>query len=50
MPQTIYPLDKSLLMDLNYLTTSNDFAKLFSSEPVGSNKMRTFIKARKYKM
>ena len=50
MPQTIYPLDKSLLMDLNYLITSNDFANVFSSEPVGSNKMRTFIKARKYKM
>ena len=28
MPQTIYPLDKSLSMDLNYLITSNDFAKL----------------------
>ena len=31
-------------------TTSNDFAKLFSSEPVSSNKMPTYIKARKYKM
>ena len=50
MPQTIYPLDKSLSMDLNYLITCNDFGKLFSSEPVDSNKMRTYIKARKYKM
>ena len=50
MPQTIYPLVKSLLMDLNYLIKSNDFPELFSSEPVDSNKMRTYIKARKYKM
>ena len=50
MPQTIYPLIKSLLMDLNYIITSNDFAELFTSGPVGSNKMRTYNKARKYKM
>ena len=47
MPQTIYPLVKSLLMDLNYLITSNDFSNVFSSEPVSSNKMRTYITARK---
>ena len=46
MPQTTYPLVKSLLMDLNYLITSNDFANVFSSEPVRSNNMRTYIKAR----
>ena len=28
MPQTIYPLVKSLLMDLNYIITSNDFVKI----------------------
>ena len=47
MPQTIYPLVKSLLMDLIYLITSNDFSNVFSSEPVSSNEMRTYITAMK---
>ena len=40
-----------LLRALKWIsTTSNDFAKLFLSDPVDSNKMPTYIKARKYKM
>ena len=37
-------------MDLNHLIKSNDFPELFTSDHVNSNKMRTYIKARKYKM
>ena len=46
MSQTSYPLVKSLLMDLNYLITSNDFSNVFSSEHVSSNKMRTYCPRR----